>query len=219
MPLSRERYESWIASRLEPRFPELAARLRASLDALERIRAQERIDPPDLDPLVDLLRSSRRPLYENGADLLRELTAERAEVRDVVAELARDNKAHVRFNAILCLSDLTPREFSVTILRQALSDSSARVRQKAADWALRLKLGELVPDLERASLHEKQAANKKTIDFSLRLLRNGYVVEEVGGDSVSITVPRKGSIVGRYFSRAEFEAKGAAALAAEMQDA
>lgn len=218
MAMSRDRYESWIASRLEPRFPELVAPLRAALDALERIRIQERTDPADLRSLVDLLRSPRRPLYENGADLIRELTADRAEVRDAVAELASDKKAHVRFNAILCLSDVTPPEFSVMILRQALLDGSARVRQKVADWALRLKLAELTPDLERASLKEKRAATKKTIDFSLRLLRDGYVVEEASGDSVSITVPRNGSIVGRYFSRAEFEAKGGAALAAEMRN-
>jgi len=173
-----DKYDSWFATYLEPRYPELVAPLRAALDAYDRIQRQKRIDSADLQPIVDVARSHRRPLYENASNLLEALTADHREARDAVAEMAKDRKAQVRFNAIICLGRRTPREFCVNLLCQALSDKSARVRQKAADWAQRLDLSEIVPDLERALSNETHAGAKRTIEFGLRLMRDGYILDD-----------------------------------------
>ena len=208
-----ERFNPWLTKYLEPRYPELVSPLRAALDAYDRIERKQHIAPDDIAPILDIARSHRRPLYENAADLLSSLTADYPTACEAVAEMARDKQAHVRFNAIICLGLNTPREFCINLIRQSLTDKSSRIRQKAADWTLRLGLSELVPDLERASANESHASTKQILGFYTQLMRDGYILETKADNSLSITVPTQGGgIRGRSVSREEFETKGLDAL-------
>ncbi|MEM8866588.1 MAG: hypothetical protein AAGF31_13685 [Planctomycetota bacterium] len=218
MALHREDYESWIRDTIEPRDPELVQPIRNALDAFGKIQSDGRVDAELLAPIVEAAESHRRPMYEMAAGLLQSLTAEHAEARESVTRMASDKKSQVRFNAVICLGSDTPRDYSVGLVRQALADKSAKVRQKAADWAQRLRMTEIVVDLERALATESNTATKQTIEFSLPLLRDGYIIEDEGDDELSITIPHDRGITGLRMSREELAQKGISAVIAEVQE-
>lgn len=175
MTSARQRYAPWIHSSLRKRWPELEAAFVAAIDAYDSIHDDQIVTAETLRPIIDAASSSRRPLYENVTGLLGELTERFPEARDAVEKMSVDRRSHVRFNAILCLRKATPASFAILMLRRALRDKSAVVRQKAADWSGRLRMREIVDDLEAALRMEKHPKTRDTIEFDLRLLRDGYI--------------------------------------------
>jgi hypothetical protein len=55
----------------------------------------------------------------------------------------------------MCIGKASPKSFKLKLPRQGLRDKSAKVRLKAADWAGRQRLREVVPDLEFAFAAEE----------------------------------------------------------------
>lgn len=218
MSRHREDYESWIRDTIEPRCPDLVQPIRNALDAFDKIQSDGCVEAQLLAPIVEAAESHRRPLYELAAGLLLELTANHVEARDAVTRMASDKKSQVRFNAVICLGSDTPRDYSVGLVRQALADKSAKVRQKAADWAQRLRMTETVIDLERALAMESNTATKQTIAFSLPLLRDGYIIEDKGDGQLSITIPHDRGIASLRMSRKELNKKGISAVIAQVQE-
>ena len=207
--------ENWLRTYLEPRFPELVEPYCNACRAYERMRQADSISPADLKTLVEAASSSRGPLYEQATTFLARLTAQHSEAREAVKQMLHDSQWHVRFNAILSVCSSTPRDFAVQVVREALNDRSARVREKAADWALRLEMREVVPDLEeQAKLESGKAIGE--IRLSLALLRDGYLLEhdETG---YSLTIPIANGISGHRVSRADLERKGIERVIAEIR--
>ncbi len=213
----REKYEPWLRGYLRKRCPELEPPLLAAFDAFDSLQQGKSLTPEVLEPIVEAASSSRRPLYENATPLLSKLTEHHAEARAAVGTMANDSRSHVRFNAILCLGKSTPLSFSLPLLQQGLRDKSAKVREKAADWAGRLRLRELVPDLEESAAREKNAGASGTIEFELKLLRDGYVLEPGSDDGFDITTfSHHGGTAGRWVRRTELESRGLQAILAEL---
>jgi hypothetical protein len=218
MKSARDWYEPWLrGGYLRKRCPELEAPLLAAIDAFDSIQQGKAVTPEVLEPIVQAVSSSRRPLYENVTTLLSKLTEQHAEARAAIERMAKDPRSHVRFNAILCLGKSTPLSFSVRVLQQALRDKSAKVRQKAADWAGRLRLRELVPDLEEAAAQEKNAGAAGTIEFELKLLRDGYILKPGSDDGFDVTTfSNNGGVAGRWVRRTELESRGLQAILADL---
>jgi hypothetical protein len=220
MPYDRARIDTWIATDLKARYPELVKPMRGALDAYDRIVRKGRIVPRDLRPILDCACSARIPLVEEVSILLARLTARYLEARNAVADMCNDKRSHVRRNAIVCLGRRTPRRFVAQILRKSLADKSASVRSKAADWALRLDLSVLVPDLEVALTKESHRDTHTTIDFSIRLLRDGYVLDKPCADgAMSITVRHAGHLLDDSTTAKEIEKKGLQAIIREIREA
>ena len=89
-----------------------------------------RLDATLLAPIVEAASSSRRPLYENATGFLGKLTKEYPLARDSVEKMAADARSHVRFNAILCLQEATPVEFTLRLIRQVLRDKRQTFEQR-----------------------------------------------------------------------------------------
>ena len=213
----RDWYEPWLRGYLRKRCPELEPALLAAIDAFDSIQQGKSVTPEVLEPIVEAASSSRRPVYENATTLLGKLTEHHAEARAAVGTMANNSRSHVRFNAILCLGKSTPLSFSVPLLKQGLRDKSANVREKAADWAVTLRLRELVPDLEEAAAQEKNAGAAETIEFGLKLLRDGYILEPGPDDGFDVTTfSQHGGIAGRWVRRTELESRGLQAILAEL---
>jgi hypothetical protein len=163
----RPDFEPWIESYLRKRFPELELPLLNAVRAYDAVEADLGVDPTLLKPLLEAASNARVPLYENATELLGALAVNHEAARQAVIEMASNSKAQVRFNAILCVNESAPRSFALQIVRNRLYDNSARVREKAADWAYRCRLNELVPDLTVALEQESSANAKSCIRFAL----------------------------------------------------
>lgn len=167
MTTTREDYASWLDKYLRPRYPELECALLAAIDAFDQAKVAPSFTRPLIQPLIDAARSPRIPLYENATELLRNLAVVHPAAQDAVIEMAGDAQAHVRFNAILCVSTTSPGRFGVGIVQRGLLDRSARVREKAADWASRCKMHELLPDLRRMLSAEPHPGTRACIEYSI----------------------------------------------------
>jgi hypothetical protein len=211
-----DRLEVWIQESLRPCHPNLEQPLRAAIQAFDTIQERKRISPELLDVIVDAASSSSIPLYETVTGLLSELTGLFVEAQDALLAMANHSCRQVRFNAILCIGESTPRSLSVQILRQGLYDRSAKVRVKAADCIGRMRLRELIPDLEEASRVETNAKAKATMEFELKLLLDGYILERNSDSTLDLTVRIKGGIVGRPVSELELKQRGIEAIVADM---
>jgi hypothetical protein len=215
MGKTRDKFEPWLRDYLRPRYPELEPALLRAIDAFDTIRRSRRITPQLLAAIVEAASSSRRPLFVHATTFLGKLTRRFKEVRDAVESMAKDKRNHVRFNAILCLDDSTPRPFTVQLLRQGLRDRSANVRMKAADWSGRLRVREIVPDLEMALARETHAEARATLEFKLKLLRDGYILE-ADKDGFFVTAFTKDGIGMGWFSRSTLKERGIDAIVADI---
>lgn len=217
MPNLRKENEAWLNGALRKRCPESVDLMAAAFDAYDMIEKHQKVTPKLLACVVDAASTSHVWIYETAADMLGKLTETFFEARDAVSGMASNPKSHVRFNSILCLKKMTPKPFSLQILRQCLRDKSARVRQKAADWSGRLRLRKITPDLEKAALCEKNVKVRETIDFDLRLLRDGYILKPAKGDRVWVTTFTHEGTISFGYSTAELKQRGIEAIIAELR--
>jgi hypothetical protein len=216
MKKTRAEFEPWLRDYLRKRQPDLEPQMLAAIDAFDIIQEENRVDSALLAPIVEAASSSRRPLCENATSFLGKLTGEYVLARESVDRMALDSRSYVRFNAILCLGKATPLDFAIRLIRQGLRDKSAHVRKKAADWAGSLRLREAVPDLESALTVETNTKAKETIEFELRLLRDGHILEPDSDDGFFITAFISNGVGGRWVSRVELEQRGIETIIAEM---
>ena len=216
---TRAKFEPWLNDYLRPRYPELEQLIVAALDAFDAIQATGNVTPELLSPIVEAASSSRGPLYENASGLLGKLLGEFEGARKAVMLMSIHSQSSVRFNAILCIGESTPRPFSLTILRNGLQDKSSRIRAKAADWICTMRIRELVPELERAFAQEGNKTAKKTIEFALKLLRDGYILRPGTDGRFWVTTLRcNGGTIGRSLPRSELDDRGIEAIVAELSN-
>ena len=214
MVTRREKWERWLTEVIAPSSPELLPLIHAVMDAADRIDEQGSVTEANLEAIVRGVRSSRRPLYEYASDVVGHLTADFEEFRTIVRELAEDKSAQVRFNAILCLDERTPPELCEQILRSKLLDRSTKVRSKAADWILRLHLEALVPDLEMAISQETKEKVRSSMEFSLGLVRDKYLLRPTR-DGYDVVI-RSNGIVGSFITQQELDDEGIDAIVARL---
>jgi hypothetical protein len=189
----------------------------AAVDAFDAVQRSGKLLPAQLRTLVDTVSSPRRPLYENACDFMRVLSLKWPEVTAAIRTMSRSTKAHVRFNAILCLGSKTDEGVIDVVLKSALGDKSARVRAKAADWIGRLRRKELVPELAGALAAERNVAARATMEFELRLLRDGYILDPAKSGGYNLTVHTQDGTSGRWVDEATLRSEGVEAIAAELR--
>ena len=215
---TRKKFEPWLESYLRKRCPELESDLLAAIDAFDRLENGADVTEESLSPIVEAVKSSRRPLYENASDFMQVLTSQYPLARDIVKQLANDSASHVRFNAILCVGNQAPQDFKIDIITAGLLDKSATVRTKAADWALRLRLDGITPELEVALKKERNRGARETMELTLPLLRDGYILRPAGDGQVAITVSTpRATVSTRYMNASEIESRGIEAVVAELR--
>ena len=203
---------------MRPRYPELEVPLVAAIDAFDVILSANELAPHQLRPIVDAVSSSRRPLYENASGFMKTLSAKWPEVNAAILAMSRSSKAHVRFNAILCLGNSTPADIIEKVLKSGLLDKSSRVRGKAADWIGRLRRRELVGELAAALSVEHDQKARSTIEFELRLLRDGYILEPEKDGGYRVTVHTdNGGVRSDPVDEVSLRTRGIDAIASELR--
>lgn len=150
------------------------------------------LDDGILRCVVEAASDESASVYEIGTSVLGYLAARFQPATDAVELMSRAKLAHVRHNAVLCLSNYIPEDMAIAILRVALTDRSARVRRKAADWSGRLRMHAIVPDLEAAASVERDNETHKVIRFEAAILKNGYFLhaDTEGGNFITVDTGR-----------------------------
>lgn len=207
-PRTHAEDEPWPLPFLRAQRDALDPQLLLALSAYDTIVRKQAADSITLGPIVRAACDSHAVVYENATALLAHLPADYEVARGAVTEMSKQRNWQSRFSALLSLRPTTPEELSERIVRTLLFDKSTRVREKAADQALRLGLKGLVDVLRAVTLTESDAAVLNGLEFSIAMLRDGYVVKRGGGDGVWVTVWTGNGAVGSWYSQSDFERRG-----------
>lgn len=215
----RSQHEKWFKERRGPRNPQDEAELLAVADAYDAAQRSGRLSKQQLQVVVEGASSPRGLVWNGAADLLKLLAERFGDASQALVQMSNSPKAHVRFCALCCLGKKTPTETVHALIKAGLTDKSSQVRWKAADRAHSLQLVELVPEITAAFHAEKHAKTRSTIEFELRLLRDGYILEQCSDRQFLLTVSyHPGGFRARYISNKEMKAEGIDAIVAKMRN-
>lgn len=203
----------FIADYVRPIRPELESPL---LEAIRSLDLGTPLPATVLNSVVDAASSDHSGVSEIGTTVLGELAERDMHALDAIQQMAISKKMQVRHNAIICLTPKIPLESSLTLIRNALLDKSVKVRRKAVDWAGRLQLKAILPDLSKAELIERDQKTRDIISQEVRLLRDGYFTEPVGENATSVTVRTPGSRVCQIFQNRILESRGIDSIISEL---
>lgn len=217
MGAQRDHYEQWFRKRRGPRnMADEAAALRAA-DAFDAMKTQGKPSRPQLDVLVTAASNPHSLVWNCAADLLAKSLREWPEVGETIAAMMQVRSSTARFSAMCCVQEHMPAQVARDIIRAGLSDKSGQVRWKAGEAANRLKCVEFIPQLEQAAAKERPGRTRRSLEHSLRMLRDGYILDSMGDGTYSLWIDTARGSVGKSISEAELKSKGVEALVAAFR--
>jgi len=190
--------------------------LLAALRAYDEIRARGDVADTTLAPVVAAASDRSVLTRDCVTGLLALLAGSYPLARNAIREMSCSPKWHVRFASLLTL-DCAPKGFSCDVVRRLLSDKSVRVREMAAAKALRCDLRELIADLEAAALSEANALVVRGLQFSVAMLRDGYLVQPGEKSGFWVTVWLGNGARGQWYSASDFQSRDLTSLVREVR--
>jgi hypothetical protein len=166
---------------------------------------------------VNAASSPRGLVWNQGVDLLCATMRRWPQTSVAIADMLKSRRANVLFNAICCITDAMPKETAMQMIIDGLSDKSGRVRGKAAQTAQDLTIVDAVPHIEKALEREQDKKVRKSIEFPLALLRDGYQVRQHGTE-YTIAVPVSHGISSKFVSKEDLTPDGIARVIRELQE-
>lgn len=177
-----------------------------ALDAYEAVADRTSIEMHELAPIVVAVKSPYDIAWGSGTRLLIRLGKINPTARDANRDIILNSrKVNERFQMIATLTAGLPEEWYVEIIRQALNDKGCRVREKAAEAADRLRLKQLVLDLERRLLREEHPKTRRSLEFHAAMLRDGYILEHDDRGNPRLTIRDKDGWVGKYITKKDLD--------------
>lgn len=197
-------YRGWLRN-----FPkEPADRMKAALAAVDAFEACERETEPsadDLQPLVFAASSPHKLVFETGCNLLVLLAARHTTAQRCLLQMAQDKNATARFHAVAYLDAGLAEELRLEILRLALRDRSAKVRQKGIEGAERFRFKGFLSQLQEMQQTESNEAVRRSLAFHIPLLRDGYLLKRSeDGAGYYLTVRGPWSVGGPFIPNEQY---------------
>ena len=158
-----------------------------------------------------------RLVWNCAVDLLSKSLREWPEVADTIAGMLRSRQVTSRFSAMCCVKEYMPSVTADTMIRAGLEDKSSQVRWKAGEAADRLRKTDLIPLLTRVVAQEKPGRSRRSLEHSLRLLRDGYILDPSADGTFSLWINTADGSAGKSVSQAELDSKGIDKLVAEFR--
>ncbi|MFZ6682091.1 hypothetical protein [Undibacterium sp. Tian12W] len=129
--------EQFLVRFVRPKRPDLEAPL---LDAVDALNLRTPLSDAILAAMVEAVSEKQTTVYEASTQIFGKIAEYDDRALQMIRDMAISKHAHVRHNALLCLTQKTQSTACIEIIRDGLRDKSSRVRRKAADWAIRLPL-------------------------------------------------------------------------------
>ncbi|HWE92746.1 MAG TPA: hypothetical protein VG269_02125 [Tepidisphaeraceae bacterium] len=219
MGAQRDQYERWFANRRGPRnAADEAAALKAA-DAYDVMVSQGSPSNPKLDTLVVTAANPHRLVWNCAVDLLCKCLQRWPNVADTIGAMMNDRSSTARFSAMCCLKAYMPEHTADRMIRAGLSDKSGQVRWKAGEAANRLKRVEFVPALARCVAAEKPGRARRSLEHSLQMLRDGYILNPMSDGTYSLWIDTAQGSAGKSVTDEEMRSKGIEALVSEFRSA
>lgn len=160
--------EELLCRFVRPKRPDLEVPL---LDTFDALKSGKPLSDATLAALVEAASDRHTTVYQVATEFLGEVAESDENALKMIQDMAVSPHAHVRHNALLSLTEKTPSQVCLGIIRGGLKDKSSRVRRKAADWAIRLPLKSAAPDIANALLTESHSETAQVMRAALRVLQ------------------------------------------------
>ncbi len=168
MDYEKSYIEQFLARFVRPKRPDLEASLLETFDAL---KFGTPLSETALAGLVEAASDRHTTVYEVATEFLGEVAESDENALKMIQDMAVSPHAHVRHNALLSLTEKTSSQVCLGIIRGGLKDKSSRVRRKAADWAIRLPLRSVAPDIADALKTESNSETAFVMSEALKALQ------------------------------------------------
>jgi len=206
----------WIEKDLRPRFPHLADACLKVYEIEKSVVATKQLKIDDLVLLEGFCRNNSSILSEFAASVVGSFAEDIAEARMALINLSGDKRINARINALVALHDCGTVQVREQVLRIALRDKSARVRQLAACKVQGFLLHSLLEELEGAIAREGDVFCRQAMIFSSCLLKDGYFLDHLTSGAVRLTIVVKNCIRSTVHSANDFREKGLTRLIQEL---
>lgn len=214
--VQRAKEEPWPLPFLRSQRDALEPKLREALAAYDALGS----GPATAESIGAIVRAALDPrveVHEHGTQLLATLTGEHEAARTAVAKMAEQSGWQYRVSALSCLGPATPKEFAAKLVGALLTDSTSRVRAKAAEQALQLNLTSLTDAVSAASASEASATAIHAFELSRDLMQDGYAMKP-GQGGFWITVWTGNGATGSWYSDDDVSSRGLDAILAELRN-
>lgn len=168
MGYERSYIEKYLQRFVRPKRPDLEASV---LDAVDALNSRTPLSDATLAAMVDAVSEKSTSVYEASTQIFGEIAEYDGRALQMIQEMALSEHAHVRHNALLCLTEKTQEQVCLRMIRNGLKDKSSRVRGKAADWAHRLCLRSVELDIVNALLTESHGDTAQTMRAAIKALQ------------------------------------------------
>ena len=203
-----ESESSWVEVYLRPRYPELVEGYVEARGIVFSAQSTKHLATVDVQRLVAMAQSERKPLGENVSCMLGELAVSFPQAQDALRQLALSPAAHCRINALAALDSFPPSALHFELIERLLQDKSTKVRALAASKALSCGARGLLSALGSAIEREKNPELRAELEWNRSLLRDGYISTTREDGSVWVTCRRGGGVISASFPADQFESKG-----------
>ncbi|MBI3410200.1 MAG: HEAT repeat domain-containing protein [Planctomycetes bacterium] len=181
-----------------------------ALDAFGRIQHRGDIGQADLKPITRSALASLRSIREDAIRMLLLIGREFDAARNALLQVFASRNAEVRFTLVSEFGYWRlqfPESFVRGFLARALQDESPRVRMFAAEGCNGYERNDLLPLMRTASDKETDPGTKCHIETSIRLLADGYYVDDRGTGDVFVWAKTNRGTSGQPVSRSDFSRK------------
>ncbi len=144
-----------------------------------------------IDVFVEALSDPRGMIWTPSTNLFKRLSMQ-FDLGEVHRRLLASKLSKALFANICCLHSDTPSELLDEVLLAGLHSGSADVRWNAAQTAQDLHRRHLVPVIAEVLAREKTKRARDSIELSLHLLRDGYILRRSINGRHDFTLERKG---------------------------
>jgi hypothetical protein len=204
---------SVVSDKREDRLNDDRGALRNLNLAFKRTNRNGKLTDSDLQIVVDAASSPHTVQRDTAVGVLATLSCEYLSAADAVLAMSKSKKSNVGFAAACSLAKKTPTKITDAVLKSLLLDTSINVRWKAAEVASSLVRRKLLSDLAAALSAETHPKVKRSMQFSLALLRDGYKLELEPSGDWTMAIRLSNGIVGIHGTKAELESNGPKAIA------
>jgi hypothetical protein len=197
-----DQWRRWLRGFTREPEERLALALQA-VDAFEALSSGHPADDQTVQMLAKAASSPHKLVFETGCHLLVRLAATQEVCQQAIDRMASSRDATARFHAVAYLNASLPDSLRLSVIDRALSDRSARVREKGIEQAEAFGFRHWLPRLEAMMASEQRADVLEVLALHIPLLRDGFRLEPApDGSGYYLTVRASdGGIGGPFIPR------------------
>lgn len=188
IPVEQEKEHAckYLNKKTDEKYKELLLSL---IDCVYDIQRNKELTQTHIDLLYKGITQSLELVFCNySGKFISILSHDFIEAEQLLKRLADDKSSQVRFNSVTILLYKPIDSVTQYVIQKCISDKSSKVKRKVADVCHRLDLVNMISILEPQRLIEKDISVKASLDFTINLIKEGFVMQDNGTEKLNLFI-------------------------------